>query len=42
MISPGYIIKLFDPGITRIMLIGGIMGIISGFYVMKRISAIEV
>jgi tight adherence protein B len=42
VISPGYIIKLFDPGITRIMLISGIMGIISGFYVMKRISAIEV
>jgi tight adherence protein B len=42
VISPGYIIKLFDPGITRIMLIGGIMGIIAGFYIMKRISAIEV
>jgi tight adherence protein B len=42
VISPNYIIKLFDPGITRVMLIGGIMGIIAGFYIMKRIAAIEV
>jgi tight adherence protein B len=42
VVSPTYIIKLFDPGITRVMLISGILGIIAGFYVMKRIAAIEV
>jgi len=42
IISPSYIMKLFDPGITRVMLIGGLMGIVSGYYVMKRIAAIEV
>jgi tight adherence protein B len=42
VISPSYIMKLFDPGITRFLLIGGIVGIISGFYVMKRIAMIEV
>ena len=42
VISPAYIMKLFDPGITRFMLIGGIVGIVSGFYVMKRIAMIEV
>lgn len=42
VISPGYIMKLFDPGITRVMLLGGLMGITSGYYVMKRIATIEV
>ena len=42
VVSPSYIIKLFDPGITRVMLISGILGIIAGFYIMKRIAAIEV
>jgi tight adherence protein B len=42
VISPSYIMKLFDPGITRIMLLGGIMGIVAGYYVMKRIATIEV
>jgi tight adherence protein B len=42
VVSPTYIVKLFDEGITRYMLVGGIMGIISGFYIMKRIAAIEV
>lgn len=41
-LSPNYILRLFDEGITRVMLIAGIMGIISGFYIMKRIAAIEV
>jgi tight adherence protein B len=41
-ISPDYIKKLFDPGVTRVMLIGGILGIMAGFYVMKRIATIEV
>jgi tight adherence protein B len=42
VISPQYIMKLFDPGVTRIMLLGGCMGICSGYYVMRRIAAIEV
>jgi tight adherence protein B len=42
LLSHDYIIKLFDPGITRFLLIGGIAGIISGFYCMQRIAAIEV
>lgn len=42
VVSPQYILKLFDPGITRVMLVGGIMGIISGYYVMRRIATIEV
>lgn len=42
VISPQYIMKLFDPGVTRIMLISGIMGIITGYYIMRRIAAIEV
>lgn len=42
VVSPTYIMKLFDPGVTRVMLIMGVMGIISGFYVMKKIATIEV
>lgn len=42
VISPNYIMKLFEPGITRFMLIGGIMGIATGSYIMKRIASIEV
>lgn len=42
VVSPTYILKLFEPGITRVLLISGIFGIISGFYVMKRIATIEV
>jgi tight adherence protein B len=42
VISPNYIMKLFDPGITRVLLLGGIMGIAAGYYVMKRIATIEV
>jgi tight adherence protein B len=42
VISPTYIMKLFDPGITRYMLLAGIGGIVSGYYVMKRIATIEV
>jgi tight adherence protein B len=42
VLSPGYIMKLFDPGITRLMLISGVMGIIIGSYIMKRIATIEV
>jgi len=37
-----YISKLFLPGITRIMLIGGIAGILTGFYSMRKIVAIEI
>ena len=40
--SPGYIDRLFEPGIGRSMLMGaGVSGSI-GFFVMRRITAIEV
>jgi tight adherence protein B len=42
VVSPDYISKLFDEGITRVMLVSGIVGIISGYYIMKRIATIEV
>ena len=42
VISPAYIMKLFDPGITRVMLLGGIMGMAMGYYIMKKIATIEV
>lgn len=41
-ISPSYIMKLFDPGVTRVMLVGGLMSMAAGYYVMKRIATIEV
>jgi tight adherence protein B len=42
VVSPNYISKLFDDGITRVMLVSGILGIISGYYVMQRIATIDV
>jgi tight adherence protein B len=41
-IAPAYISKLFLPGMTRYMLIGGSLGIIAGFFTMRKIAAIDV
>jgi Flp pilus assembly protein TadB len=37
-----YISQLFLPGITQMLLVGGIAGMVVGFYVMRRIISIEV
>ena len=42
MINPEYMRRLFDPGITRIMLVAAIVMEIAGFLVMRKILAIEV
>ncbi len=42
VIAPTYIIKLFQPGIARILLVMGSMGIAAGFYALRRISDIDV
>jgi tight adherence protein B len=41
-IAPAYISKLFLPGIARILLVMGGMGIAAGFYALRRISDIDV
>jgi tight adherence protein B len=41
-IAPSYIMKLFLPGIARILLVMGSMGIAAGFYALRRISDIDV
>ncbi len=41
-IAPAYISKLFEPGVTRFMLIGGALGIVAGFFVMQKIADIDV
>lgn len=42
VIAPAYISKLFLPGIARLMLIIGIIGMLAGFYALKKIADIEV
>jgi tight adherence protein B len=42
MIAPAYIMKLFQPGIARMMLLMGIFGMLAGFYALQRIADIEV
>jgi tight adherence protein B len=42
IVSPAYISKLFVPGIARLMLIAGAIGMVAGFYALKRIADIEV
>jgi tight adherence protein B len=42
IIAPAYISKLFLPGIARLMLIIGIIGMLAGFYALKKIADIEV
>lgn len=41
-IAPSYIMKLFQPGIARLLLAIGIMGIGAGFYALRRIADIDV
>jgi tight adherence protein B len=41
-IAPGYIMKLFLPGIARLLLAIGAMGIAAGFYALRRIADIDV
>ena len=42
VIAPAYISKLFLPGVARFMLIAGAIGMIAGFYALKKIAEIEV
>jgi tight adherence protein B len=42
VIAPTYIIKLFQPGITRGLLVTAIVGMIAGYYVMRKIADIDV
>jgi tight adherence protein B len=42
VIAPTYISKLFLPGIARLMLIIGALGMLAGAYALKKISDIEV
>jgi tight adherence protein B len=42
VIAPQYISKLFLPGIARMMLVIGIIGMLAGFYALKKIADIEV
>jgi tight adherence protein B len=41
-IAPNYIMKLFQPGIARVLLVVGGLGIIAGFYALRRIADIDV
>jgi tight adherence protein B len=42
VVNPAYISQLFLPGITRVLLGGGIAGIVIGYVAMKKIVSIEV
>ena len=42
MLAPGYIMKLFQPGVARMLLIVGTLGIMAGFYCLRRIADIDV
>ncbi|MFN8635832.1 MAG: type II secretion system F family protein [Chloroflexota bacterium] len=42
IIAPTYISKLFLPGIARFMLIAGAIGMLAGFYALKKIADIDV
>ncbi len=42
VIAPTYIMKLFQPGVARLMLIMGVFGMLAGFYALQRIADIEV
>lgn len=41
-IAPDYIMKLFQPGIARLLLVMGGLGILAGFYALRRIADIDV
>ncbi|MCC6175034.1 MAG: type II secretion system F family protein [Chloroflexi bacterium] len=42
VIAPGYISKLFQPGIARMLLVMGMLGMLAGFYAMSKIADIDV
>lgn len=42
LINPSYMLKLFEPGFTRFILIGAISGVVVGNIWLQRISKIEV
>jgi tight adherence protein B len=42
IIAPTYIAKLFLPGVARFMLIAGAIGMLAGFYALKKIADIDV
>jgi tight adherence protein B len=42
VLNPEYMIHLFDPGITRIILLFAIAGVIAGNIILRKISKIEV
>lgn len=42
VIAPGYIMKLFEPGIARMLLVMGSLGIGAGFYALRKIADIDV
>jgi tight adherence protein B len=42
VLAPGYIMKLFQPGIARMLLIMGGFGMLAGFYALMRIADIDV
>jgi tight adherence protein B len=42
VVAPTYIVKLFLPGVARMMLIIGVIGMVAGFYALKKIADIEV
>ena len=42
VLSPDYIMKLFQPGVARMLLIVGALGIMAGFYCLRRIADIDV
>jgi len=42
LLNPDYMIHLFDPGITRIFLVGAIIGVVLGNIILRKISNIEV
>jgi len=41
-IAPDYIMKLFEPGIARMLLMAGVVGIAAGFYCLRKIAQIDV
>jgi tight adherence protein B len=42
VLAPSYISKLFEPGIARMLLIVGGLGIVAGFYCLRKIADIDV
>ena len=42
LLAPGYIMKLFQPGIARMLLGIGAIGIAAGFYCLRKIADIDV